>query len=86
MDTEGSWNGTVVTLVVTDDKPHFFYSVSMPGWYLKNCTRLLEYPSSFTIPTGSDVVFALNPVSPVYFVRLTKVIQQQPGWIQANDR
>jgi len=84
MDTEGSWNGSVFSLVVSDAQPHFFYSVSMDGWYLKNCTRLLEYHSTFTIPNGSDVVFVLNPVNPVYFLQLTKVIRKQLRWIQTN--
>ena len=82
MDPEGAWNGSVFTLVVTDTQPHFFYSISMDGWYLKNCSKLLEYHSSFTIPDGSDVIFALNPVNPILIVQLTKVIRRQLRWIQ----
>jgi hypothetical protein len=74
MDTEGSWNGSVFTLVVSDTEPHFFYSVSTDGWYRLNCTRLLDYHSSFTIPNGSDIIFALNPVNPYFLAQLTQVI------------
>lgn len=66
MDPQGTWNGSTFTVIVGDTKPHFFYSVSPPGWYYKNCTRLLEYKAAFTIPNGSDIVFALNPVRSIW--------------------
>ena len=62
MDPEGSWNGSVFTLIVPDTEPHFLYSISTVGWYFTNCSRLLDYHSSFTIPNGSDIIFVLNPV------------------------
>jgi hypothetical protein len=44
----------------------------MDGWYRLNCTRLLDYHSSFTIPNGSDIIFALNPVNPFFLSHLQK--------------
>ena len=37
----------------------------MVGWYLNDCSQLRVYHSVFTIPTGFDVIFALNPIHPL---------------------
>jgi hypothetical protein len=62
IDTQGSWNGSVFTVTVSDSNPHFLYAVAIAGPALNNCSKLAEYRSDFTIPLGSDVIFALNPV------------------------
>ena len=62
MDTHGAWNGSAFTITVSDQEPHFLYSISLASPWTHNCSTLVEYQSRFTIPPESDVIFALNPV------------------------
>jgi hypothetical protein len=64
MDPIGSANGSIYTITVTDEEPHFFYMVT--GGYLQRCSWLGIWSTYFGYDTDSDVLFALNPVNPQY--------------------
>lgn len=67
IDLDGTWNGTVFTMNVTDAQPHFFYfdtyRLENPGTY---CHNISTWASYFHIPPGQDVLFTLNPVAPFW--------------------
>jgi hypothetical protein len=65
IDPAGSWNGTTFTYIVNDTNPHFFYSVS--SFYSSNCSYLGYWSTYYSFSSQQDVLFALNPVSPMKF-------------------
>ena len=74
IDDAGTLNGTTFTITVTDGNPRFFYMVR--DIYLSNCAVLSGWTLIYNIPTGDDVLFALNPV--VWLLRFSNNVEQCP--------
>lgn len=60
IDLLGTWNGSVFSITVGDDKPHFFYSIR--DVWVNSCGGYGNWSISSGFPIGEDVLFALNPV------------------------
>lgn len=61
VDVEGTWNGSVFTITVSDLEPRFFYFSTYRA-ETKSCSDFAGWSSFFRLPANQDVLFALNPV------------------------